>query len=196
MNVIVQGKTMLEAAIRKAEKEYEGKVKYAIICGSKSYGMTTAHDFDCVVVLDCDNFHSAFYKKDGEDIFVYSHRAFMDALQFKLRQSVGLHSYLACYMAKKRAENCLIGDISELDYDFNKYRKEAILEAISRCDRERYKWIYHSYALLYILQNGNANFTEEQLQTMQECKALKLDKAQIGMLKLALEEQLLMDKSS
>ena len=114
-------------------------------------------------------------------------------LCFELRQSVGLHAYLACYMAKERAENCLIGDISELDYDFNKYRKAAILEAISRCDRERYKWIYHSYALLYILQNGNAIFTEEQLQMMQECKALKLDKAQIDVLKLALEKQLLID---
>ncbi len=184
---------MLKDIIKKAEKKYDGKVKYALYCGSKSYGMSTAHDCDYLVVLDCDNFYSEIYKDGKDDIFIYSYGVFIKMLCFELRQSVGLHAYLACYMAKERAENCLIGDISELDYDFNKYRKAAILEAISRCDRERYKWIYHSYALLYILQNGNAIFTEEQLQMMQECKALKLDKAQIDVLKLALEKQLLID---
>lgn len=181
---------MLKDIIEKAEKEYNGKVKYAFYCGSKSYGMTTWHDRDYLVVLDCDNFYTAFYKDGKDDVFVYSYSVFMQTLRFELQQSTGLHNYLACYLAKKKAKNCLIGDISELDYDFDRYRKEAILEAINRCSKKRYKWLYHSYALLYLLQNGNTDFTEEQLQTMQACRACELDETQINALKLALEEQL------
>lgn len=181
---------ILNTVIKKAEKEYNGKAIYVIVCGSRSYGLTSTHDFDYLVVLDCDNFYYKIYKEDNEDIFVWSYNAFIETLQFKKVQSVGLHSYLACYMAKENKENCLLGDMSKLDYDFDAYLSAALLEAINRCDKKRYKWLYHSYALLYILQNKSVKFTEEQLQMMQECKALKLDKVQIDALKLALEEQL------
>lgn len=181
---------MLKDIIEKAEKEYNGKVKYAFYCGSKSYGMTTWHDRDYLVVLDCDNFYTAFYKDGKDDVFVYSYGVFMKTLRFELQHSTGLHNYLACYLAKEKTKNCLIGDISELGYDFEVYRPKAILEAIDRCSKKRYKWIYHSYALLYILQNKSADFTEEQLQMMDRCKALEVTETEIYELKLALEEQL------
>lgn len=181
---------MLNTVIRKAEKEYNGKAKYVVVCGSHSYGMQSAHDDDYLVVLDCDNFHSALYKEEGEDVFVYSSHVFTDVLQFKLKRSAGLHTYLTCYMAKEKKKNCLLGDMSKLDYDFDAYLTSALLEAIDRCDKKKYKWLYHSYALLYILQNKSADFTEEQLQMMDRCKALEVTETEIYELKLALEEQL------
>lgn len=93
---------MLKDIIEKAEKEYNGKVKYAFYCGSKSYGMTTWHDCDYLVVLDCDNFYTAFYKDGKDDVFVYSYSVFMQTLRFELQQSTGLHNFLLATWLRKK----------------------------------------------------------------------------------------------